>query len=390
MSAEITVDLAIVGGGIAGLWLANLFAQRGYSLLVLEADVVGGGQSLASQGMIHGGLKYSLDGTTSAASRAISAMPARWRANLAGRGELDLRDIEPMSENYYLFAQDSTLGKLSSFLASKALRGRVSKLDPDDYPGIFKSPSFKGVVYAADDLVIDTQALLALLLERVANHTFRHLLRPGEIELNPNDVALNIGSRRIRARHLVLCAGAGNQPLIQGLGLSEPRMQLRALHQVLVRHNCPHAMFAHCLTGLSRAEPRLTITSHGTADSGVWYLGGALANSGVGRSPEDQAAYALDELRACVPWVSWDDAQLETLMIDRAEALGPNGDRPEEAFAEARGPLVVCWPTKLSLTPDLGDRVIALLHPPNANGSTKPALPLDLPGPSLGRPPWGA
>ena len=57
-----TVDVAIVGGGIAGIWLLNLLHHSGYRVVLFEAEEVGCQQTLGSQGMIHGGLKYELGG----------------------------------------------------------------------------------------------------------------------------------------------------------------------------------------------------------------------------------------------------------------------------------------------------------------------------------------
>ena len=78
----IKTDIAIVGGGITGLWLHSLLKSRGYQSLVFERYKLGSGQTLASQGMIHGGLKYNLDGITGTASKTISSMQAVWRACL--------------------------------------------------------------------------------------------------------------------------------------------------------------------------------------------------------------------------------------------------------------------------------------------------------------------
>ena len=72
-----TTDIVIFGGGIAGLWLLNRLRQQGYDVILLESDALGGGQSLASQGIIHGGLKYALNGVLSPASSAIAQMPER-------------------------------------------------------------------------------------------------------------------------------------------------------------------------------------------------------------------------------------------------------------------------------------------------------------------------
>ena len=73
------VDVAILGGGIAGLWLLARLQAAGYSALLLENQALGAGQTLASQGIIHGGLKYALDLKLNTASDALADMPARWR-----------------------------------------------------------------------------------------------------------------------------------------------------------------------------------------------------------------------------------------------------------------------------------------------------------------------
>ena len=40
-----TVDVAIFGGGVAGLWLLNRLHREGYQALLLEADRLGAGQT---------------------------------------------------------------------------------------------------------------------------------------------------------------------------------------------------------------------------------------------------------------------------------------------------------------------------------------------------------
>jgi len=47
---QLSCDVAIVGGGVAGLWLLNLLSQRGYNVLLFEAEALGNAQSIASQG----------------------------------------------------------------------------------------------------------------------------------------------------------------------------------------------------------------------------------------------------------------------------------------------------------------------------------------------------
>ena len=52
----------------------------------------------------------------------------------------------------------------------------------------------------------------------------------------------------------------------------------------------------------------------------------------------------------------------------------------------ACGSCIVCWPTKLTLVPDLADRVLSLMPPPEY----PPPDQLDLPAAGLGQPPWKA
>ena len=227
------VDLVIVGGGIAGLWLANVLSDHGYQLLVLEGDRLGGQQTLASQGVIHGGMKYALAGKLTGASQAISGMPERWRACLAGSGEIDLSTVSVLSNRYYLFAEASTLGRLTGFFASKSLRGRIDKLHRSDYPPVFRAPGFDGVVYAVDDLVLDTRSLMTSLQATLGGRIYRHELKPEQIRIRTDGVDLEVNGGAISARQLILCAGAGTQTLLDGLQLPAPEMQIRPLHQVV-------------------------------------------------------------------------------------------------------------------------------------------------------------
>lgn len=380
------VDVAIIGGGIAGLWLGAVLQKRRYRVALFEGDELGGGQTLSSQGMIHGGLKYALTGRLTRAAEAIAGMPQRWRSALTGEGELDLSNLEPLSDRYFLFADDSARGRISGFFASRALRGRIRQLAPADFPAIFRQDGFRGVVYEANDLVLDTRQLVAELARRLAGVTYHHRVTAASFTTQGGRVSIHVNGTSVQARQLVLAAGAGNQELLRGLGYETPRMQLRPLHQVVVRHRHPHPMYAHCLTGMRRPEPRLTITSHHVDGYWLWYLGGQLATDGVQMDAKKLADHARDELENCVPWLSWKDAQISTLRIDRAEPRQAGGLRPDEAFAQRRGPCIVCWPTKLSLVPDLADRTLSLLDPPAGFAHPAPALPL--PAPAVGHPPW--
>ncbi len=91
--AAMQVDVLIFGGGAAGLWLLDELARRGDRVLLLEAARLGAGQTIASQGIIHGGLKYTLQGALTPSAVQIREMPGLWRDCLAGRRLPDLRNV---------------------------------------------------------------------------------------------------------------------------------------------------------------------------------------------------------------------------------------------------------------------------------------------------------
>src|SRR5262245_2950360 len=119
---EVPCDIAIVGGGAAGLWTLDALSREGYSTLLLEAFELGRGQTIASQGIIHGGLKYSLDGMLSLSAAAIRDMPQIWRDCLSGRTAPDLRGTRIRAEYCHLWRTSGFKAMLGMIGAKIGLR----------------------------------------------------------------------------------------------------------------------------------------------------------------------------------------------------------------------------------------------------------------------------
>ncbi|BBP85804.1 FAD-dependent oxidoreductase [Pseudomonas sp. Pc102] len=386
MSQVLNTDVLIVGGGVAGLWLAARLRSQGFATLLVESSSLGGGQSVKSQGIIHGGAKYALHGALTGASEAIADMPRRWREALAGNGELDLRPVRLLSDAHYLWSPGSLAGNITSFFASKAVRGRVDQVKGDALPPALQHPKFKGKVYRLAELVLDVPSLI----QRLADLAGDGLLAGRSIEpLREGDelVGLVVDGRSIRAQRIVLSAGAGNEALLQALGIQQPAMQRRPLHMVMVKAPGLKPLYAHCLGG--GPKPRVTVTTHPAADGQwVWYLGGEIAEAdGVARNEAEQIAAAEKELRDLLPWIDLAAARWATLRVDRAEPVQNGLARPDNAFLADQGRLLVGWPTKLALAPDFADRVITALERDGIR-PTQPAPLPELPRPSLAQPVW--
>ncbi len=386
MSQVLSTDVLIVGGGVAGLWLAARLRGQGYSTLLVENASLGGGQSVKSQGIIHGGAKYALHGALTGASEAIADMPRRWREALAGNGELDLRPVRLLSDAHYLWSPGSLAGNITSFFASKAVRGRVDQVKGEALPPALQHPKFKGKVYRLAELVLDVPSLIQRLADLagdglLAGHAIEPLREGDEL------VGLVVDGRAIRAQRIVLSAGAGNEALLQALGIQQPGMQRRPLHMVMVKAPSLKPLYAHCLGG--GPKPRVTVTTHPAADGQwVWYLGGDIAEAdGVARNEAEQIAAAEKELHDLLPWIDLSAAQWATLRVDRAEPSQSGLVRPDNAFLADQGRLLVGWPTKLALAPDFADRVIAALERDGVQPTQQPPLP-ELPRPNLAQPVW--
>jgi len=386
MPSVISTDVLIVGAGVAGLWLNARLRRLGYSTVVVERASLGGEQTLKSQGIIHGGAKYALHGALTGASEAIADMPRRWSEALAGNGELDLSGVRLLSDAHYLWSPGTIAGNLTSFFASKAVRGRVDQVKGDQLPLALQDRAFKGKVYRLAELVVDVPSLLARLADLagdslLAGEQIEPLQDAGEL------LGLRVDGREIRAQRIVLSAGAGNAALLEMIGLSQPAMQRRPLHMVIAKGASLKPLYAHCLGG--GPKPRITVTSHPAADGQwVWYMGGDLAEAdGVAREPEAQIAAAKKEVASLLPWIDLSQVRWATVRIDRAEPAQSGLVRPDNAFLAEQNRLLVGWPTKLALAPDFADRVLANLERDGIKPSAHTALP-DLPKPSLAMPVW--
>lgn len=340
------LDVAIIGGGIAGLWLLATLRERGYSAVLIEHAALGSGQTLCAQGIIHGGAKYRLGGVIGSTAEAVAALPGWWRDCMRGIGDVDLRGATLLADHHYLWATPAPLSRLTSFIASKLLGTSASSALPE----VFQHPAFHGRLYRLDEPILALRSVLTLLATR-----YQHAIVQGTVRIE--------GERNLHIQHpqcadlllhpqvIVHTAGAGNA------GFAWAKQQLRPLHMVMVRGaNLPGAVYAHCIGASS--VPRLTITSHYDAQGNlVWYLGGGLAEQGVQRNREQQIHVARCELQQLLPWIDWHALQFATFTIERSEALQAGGARPATFNLDREQRTLVAWPTKLALAPLLAQQV---------------------------------
>jgi glycerol-3-phosphate dehydrogenase len=412
----INVDVVIFGGGAAGLWILDEAVRAGHSALLLEAGLLGGGQTIASQGIIHGGLKYALHGWLNPSAAAVREMPALWRDCLAGRREPKLTKTRVLAEHCCLWRTRCLLSRAGLLGARFGLRVRPVRLPRGEWPPALNG--CPGEVFQLGEPVISAESLLSdlasrhldrllriearygLHLEVAAGHRVREisLIAPAEEAPAPRPERPGGGTGgtavaapprealrvALRPAVVVLAAGEGNAALRVSLGLAESAMQRRPLHMVMVRGRLP-VLYGHCADG---AATRVTITTHAdAAGRTVWQVGGQVAEAGARMERGALIEHARRELSSVLPGVDLADMEWASYRIDRAEAATRGGRRPRDATILQDGNVLTVWPTKLALVPRLAERVCERLGPA-AGGSLRSELLETWPRPAVASPPW--
>lgn len=386
------LDVLILGGGVAGLWLLDELHRRGRRALLVEAAALGAGQTICAQGIIHGGIKYSLDGVRTSSTATIREMPDVWRAALAGQNEPDLCECRVLSPRCYLWRTGAWRSRAGMLGAKLALRTPVDRVADERRPEVLRG--CPGEVLAVEEPVLDVVSLLATLARR---HAGRMLAVAGQDAVSfargtdgrVDGVTLRhpaaAAPLELRPWWIVLTAGAGSEALRDRLGLPAGAMQRRPLHMVLVRGPLPE-LFGHCIDG---SRTRVTVTSYPLADGRrLWHVGGQVAEDGVSMEPAALIAHAKAELQAVLPGLTLDRAEWATYRVDRAEGRTAGGARPEDCTVRCEGNVVTAWPTKLALAPRLAGQVMERIATDSGRetdgGNTLP----DWPAPAVAPPPW--
>jgi glycine/D-amino acid oxidase-like deaminating enzyme/nitrite reductase/ring-hydroxylating ferredoxin subunit len=140
LDGDITVDVAIIGGGITGITAANLLAREGQRVAVLEALKIGGGTTAHSTGNLYVGIDHTMSEVCSKYS--VETL----REVLAGRnhalqliqnyvGEYAL-DCDFNFCNFYLYSGDGASDEHidREFEAARGAGLEVQQADPAELP----------------------------------------------------------------------------------------------------------------------------------------------------------------------------------------------------------------------------------------------------------------
>lgn len=372
-------DVIILGAGVSGLWLANKLSNLGYNFIIFDNSAIGGAQTLASQGMIHGGQKYALTGSLSEHSYRSLNMAKRWQSALNGTGEIDLKQTKLLSEKQYMWSAGGLADYAAVFAAAKIVNSETKKLKYSDYPSALEGLS--GLVYELPEQVLEVSSLLKNLVDPIASKIFK-----GNVNAINEEGFITIDNKLFQAKAIVSTAGLGNENIIKMLSYEKVYTQRRPLKQIVVK-SLQYPLFGHGIT--TNPKPRVTITSHPCDDGGfIWYLGGNIAETCTNLSDIEAMKYAEKEMQTIFPKIAWGEKEWAVIKVDRAEPFVASGQLPPGAHVQEFGNVLVGWPTKLTFAPDLADKVCAILERENISASDSGFVDNSLPNLEFGDYPW--
>jgi len=386
--AVIEVDCVIFGGGVAGLFTLHQCLASDLRAILLESNSLGTGQTIDSQGIIHGGIKYAITGSGDHSATAIREMPLIWRRCLAGETTPDLTNVVLRSDYCHIWRTDSIRSKLGWFAAKLALRTKPQLLDQEELPKVFRR--IKGPVARLDEQIIEPRSLLEVLSHDLSTYLLQ--TSDGGVEVSKLDDGWLIqllnpetgDPLTVRTKKVVLTAGKGNQQLRDIFGLTPNKTQVRPLHMVMARGNLP-VINGHCIDG---AKTRVTITTtKDYADRIVWQVGGQLAEDGTRKTPEELICHAAKELQAVLPTVDFSTTEFLTYFTTRAEE-NMDGNRPTDISILEEQNVLSCWPTKLAFAPRLAEKIAGQISPAVHDNELDHNTLASWPSPTVALPPW--
>lgn len=224
LEGELEVDVAVVGGGYAGLWTTLILREKdpGLRVALLEADRCGFGPSGRNGGILHGywtklgslTALFGREGARHVAQAAAHVVPAV-RAFAEARGE----DVW-LEENGAVGvsaapAQDAPIAALAAAGRAAGFDDAVVELGPDDVARYCSSPVFRRGVLIRDAATIQP-ARLARALRRAALADGVQLFErtPANAREGGARVVLRTPRGRVFADRVVYAAGADTARLL--------------------------------------------------------------------------------------------------------------------------------------------------------------------------------
>jgi len=375
-------DVVIFGAGIAGLWLFHHLKKIGYDVLLFERDAIGCGQTIAAQGIIHSGLKFTLAGKVSSLARSISAMPQLWREALDGQGPVDLSTAHVNAPSQFLMIPSGFIGDLTTVITKKALGGKTHSITKENWPDGIVQNGFKGSLVYMDEPVLDVPSVLMALSAPYHDQIYKIS------DTQASDPITFLKELEITPKKVIFTGAASNMSLAKHYndhhGLET---QMRPLHQGLMK-GAPFPLYAHFVGKTDK--PIATITTHTAKDGSlIWYFGAGVAERAKESDPRQVIEAAKSALKSYLPAFDFSNAQWATWPVDRVEGKSKTENwMPDTPTIHSVDNRLYCWPTKMTFAPLLTSMILDHFEKNKITPSRHKTHIEDLPLATFAKPPW--
>ena len=205
LAEDLEADVAIVGGGLTGLWTALALRERGASVVVLEAETCGSGASARNGGFLHG--------YWSSLGRLREVVGAEGALETARAGDGVIPAVRALGEDVWLTegglllvsasrAQDIPVRDALAVAAELGAPQEAVRVDPGDR---LRSPAFREGVLYRDGATVQP-ARLVRALRRAVLAAGAHIYEGTAVTSVEGDAVTPGG--RVRAREVVLATNA--------------------------------------------------------------------------------------------------------------------------------------------------------------------------------------
>ncbi len=379
---ERSVDIVIFGAGIAGLWTFNRLKSMGYDVLLLEKKEIGCGQTIASQGIIHSGLKFAIAGKVSNLAQSISAMPLKWRAALKGEDDVDLSNAKTIANSQLLLIPKGMLGGITKVVTQKILGKSVHEIPKNDWPEEIKKSGFQGSVVFMNEIVLDMPSVIKGLAE-----PYKDAIRKIS-DSDSADPLEFLKKHNINAKKIIFTSATQNHQIASKNNNDKGlQTQTRPLLMGMMK-NAPYPLFAHCIG--KTEKPVVTITSHKDKNGDlIWYLGALVAEREKDDNPKKVYKAAIKAFKHYLPNIDTKNMLWASLPIDRSEGKSKtDGWMPDTPTIHHADNILYCWPTKMTFAPMLGDMIVKEIENDNILPSNNTTNWDFLPEASYTQTPW--
>lgn len=310
-SSQASYDLAVVGGGIMGAWVAYDAAQRGLRVALFEQGDLGSGTSSRTSKLIHGGLRY----LEQFAFRLV-AEGARERAMWLRIAPHLVRPLPFLFPIYRSAGRPTWVVRIGMVLYDVAALYRnvhphrmLSPAEAKQLEPVLQGADLAGAARFFDAQMDDARTCLEVALSaRAAGaqlHTYTRV--EGLIVGNGRVHGVRVGTREIAARVVVNASGPWLDHVSAMAHGSTPRIRMtRGAHLVL-----PPLLREHALVLSAGRDGRVFFvipwqgyTLVGTTD--LDYEGDPAAVT----CTNDERGYLLDEIRKALPGVAIRDSDV--------------------------------------------------------------------------------